>query len=72
MVVSNDDSTDDLNHYDDDASYEMDPFNIVTPVDNIQGFTSKFTPCLGMSEKVSILKDKWFCLSQRLRNYGIK
>jgi hypothetical protein len=54
MVVSDDDSTDDLNHYDNDlndASYEMDPFNTDTPVDNIQSVASKFTPCLGMSEK---------------------
>jgi hypothetical protein len=58
MVVSDDDSTDDLNHYDDDASYEMDPFNIDTPVDNIQAFALKFTPCLGMSEKVRTRKDK--------------
>jgi hypothetical protein len=68
MVVSDDDSTDDVNHDDDDlydASYEMDPFNIDTPVDNRQAFTSKFTPCLGMSEKVHMLKDKWFCLSQK-------
>jgi hypothetical protein len=36
MVVSDDDRTDDLNHDDDDASYEMDPFNIGTPVENIQ------------------------------------
>jgi hypothetical protein len=70
MVVSDDDSTDDLNHDDDDlydASYEMDPVNIDTPVDNIQAFTSKFTPCLCMSEKVHMLKDKWFCLSQKTK-----
>ena len=42
MVVSDDDSTDDLNHDDDDASYELDPFNIDTPVDNIQAVASKF------------------------------
>jgi hypothetical protein len=52
MVVSDDDSTDDLNHDDNDyASYEMDSFNIATPVDNIQAVASKFTPCLDMSEK---------------------
>jgi hypothetical protein len=63
MVLSDSDSTDDLNHDDDDlcdASYEMDPFNIDTPVDNIQAFVSKFTPCLGMSDKVHMSKDKWF------------
>jgi hypothetical protein len=70
MVVSDDDSTDDLNHDDDDlydASYEMDPFNIDTPVDNIQAASSKFTPCLGMSDKVHMPKDKWFGLSQKTK-----
>jgi hypothetical protein len=70
MVVSDDDSTDDLNHDDDDlydASYEMDPFNIDTPVDNIKDFASKFTPCLGMNEKVHMSKDKWFGLSQKTK-----
>jgi hypothetical protein len=47
MVVSDNDSIDDLNHDDDDlydASYEMDPSNIDTSVDNIQAVASKFTP----------------------------
>jgi hypothetical protein len=67
MVVSDDDSTDDLNHDDDDASYELDPFNIDTPVVNIQAIASKVTTCLGMSEKVHIPKDKWFGLSQKTK-----
>jgi hypothetical protein len=70
MVVSDNDSTDDLNHDDDDlydASYEMDPFNTDAPVDNIQAVASKFTPCLGMSEKVHMPKDKWFGLSQKTK-----
>jgi hypothetical protein len=39
VIVPDDDSTDNLNHDDDDlydASYEIDPFNIDTTVDNIQ------------------------------------
>jgi hypothetical protein len=40
----------------------MDPFNIGTPVDNTQVFASKFTPCLYMSERVRMPKDKWFVL----------
>jgi hypothetical protein len=46
MVVLYNDSTDDLNHDDDDlydVSYEMDPFNIDTPVGNIQAVASKLS-----------------------------
>jgi hypothetical protein len=31
-----------------DASYELDPFNIDTPIETIQAFASKFTPRPGM------------------------
>jgi hypothetical protein len=51
----------DLEHGDAfDASYKMDPFNIDTPVDTIQAFALKFTPCPGMKDKVRMPKDKWF------------
>jgi hypothetical protein len=50
------DQNDDI--YDD--SYEMDPFDIDTPVDTIQAFASKFTPQPDMKEKVRMPKDKWF------------
>jgi hypothetical protein len=53
----------DLEHDDDDiydASYEMDPFDIDTPVDTIQAFASKFTPRPGMKDKVRMPKDKRF------------
>jgi hypothetical protein len=43
-----------------DASYEMDPFDIDTPLDTIQAFASKFTPHPGMKVKVRMPKDKWF------------
>jgi hypothetical protein len=37
-----------------DASYEMDPFDIDTPIDTIQAFVSKFTPRPGVKDKVRI------------------
>jgi hypothetical protein len=46
----------------------MDPFDIDTPVDTIQAFASKFTPCLGMKEKVRMPKDKWFGLDQNTKD----
>jgi hypothetical protein len=61
MLVSDDDSTDDLNHDDDDlydASYEMDPFPIDTPVGTIQAYDC-------MDENVCMPKDKWFSLNQK-------
>jgi hypothetical protein len=51
-----------------DASYEMDPFDIDTPVDTIQAFASKFTPRPGMKEKVRIPKDKWFGIDQKTKD----
>jgi hypothetical protein len=57
-------------HEDDDlfdASYEMDPFDIDTPVDTIQSYASKFTPRPGMKEKVPMPKDKWFALDQKTK-----
>jgi hypothetical protein len=60
-----------VNHDEDDlydASYEMDPFDIDTPVDTIQANASKFTPHPGMGEKVSMLKDKWFGLDQKTKD----
>jgi hypothetical protein len=68
VVVSDNDSTDDLNHNDDDlydASYEMDPFDIGTPVGTIQAYAC-------MDEKVRMPKDKCLVYIKRLRNYGIK
>jgi hypothetical protein len=50
-----------------DASYEMDPFDIDTPVDTIQAFASKFIPRSGMKEKVHMPKDKWFGLDQNTK-----
>jgi hypothetical protein len=44
-----------LTHEDDDvydASYEMDPFDIETPVDTIQAFASKFTPRPVLNERI--------------------
>jgi hypothetical protein len=35
-----------------DASYDMDPFDIDTPVDTIQAFASKSKPRPDMKEKV--------------------
>jgi hypothetical protein len=63
MVVSDDDSTDDLNHYDDDlydASYEMDPFDVGTPVGTIQAYAC-------MDEKLPMPKNKWFGLNQKTK-----
>jgi hypothetical protein len=63
VVVSDDDSTDDLNHDDDylyDASYVMDPFDICTSVDTIQ-------ICACMDEKVRMPKDKWFGINQKTK-----
>ena len=51
-----------------DASYEMDPFDIDTPVDTIQAFASKFIPRTGMKEKVRMPKDKWFGLDQNTKD----
>jgi hypothetical protein len=51
-----------------DASYEMDPFDIDTPVDTIQTFASKVTPCPGIKEKVCMPKDKWFGLDQNTKD----
>jgi hypothetical protein len=46
------------------ASYEMDPFDIDTPVDTIQAFASKFTPRPGMKDKVHVPKVKWVGIDQ--------
>jgi hypothetical protein len=48
-----------------DASYEIDPFDIDTPVDTIQAFAYKFTPRPGMKDKVRMPKDKWFGIDQK-------
>jgi hypothetical protein len=61
MVVPDDDITDDQNHGDDDlcdASYEMDPFDIDTPVGTLQAYAY-------MDEKVCMPKEKWFGLNQK-------
>jgi hypothetical protein len=61
----------DLDHGDEDlydASYEMDPFDIDTPVDTIQAFASKFTPRRGMNDKVHMPRDKWFGLDQKTKD----
>jgi hypothetical protein len=60
-----------LTHEDDDvydASYEMEPFDIVTPVDTIQAFASKFTPSPGMNERICMPTDKWFGLDQKTKD----
>jgi hypothetical protein len=61
----------DTMNYDDDDYYESshddDPFDLDTPVDTIQAFTSKFTPRKGPSnfnDRVCMPKDKWFGLDQ--------
>jgi hypothetical protein len=51
-----------------DTSYEMDPFDIDTPVDTIQAFASKFTPRHGASDKVRMPKDKCFGLDQKTKD----
>jgi hypothetical protein len=61
----------DLNLGDEDLygdSYEMDPFDIDTPVDTIQAFASNFTPRQGMNKKVRMSKDKWFGVDQKTKN----
>jgi hypothetical protein len=55
-----------------DASYEMDPFDIDTPVDTIQVFASKFTPRPGMKTKYVCLKTSGLESTKRLRTYGIR
>jgi hypothetical protein len=60
-----------LTHEEDDiydASYEMDPFDIDTPVDTIQAFASKITPRSGVNDKVRMPKDKWFGLDQKTKD----
>jgi hypothetical protein len=60
-----------LDHEEDDTydtSYEMDPFDIDTPVDTIQAFASKFTPQRGASDKVWMPKDKWFGFDQKTKD----
>jgi hypothetical protein len=51
-----------------DASYEMDPFDIDTPVDTIQAYESKFTPRPSSAEKVPMPKDKCFGLYQKTKD----
>jgi hypothetical protein len=63
VVVPDDDITDDLNHGDDDlydASYELDPFDIDTPVVTIQDYAC-------MDEKVCMPQDKWFGINQKTK-----
>jgi hypothetical protein len=55
-----------------DASYEMDPFDIDTPVDTIQAFASKSTPCPGMKDKVHMPKDKWFGIDQKTKDLCVQ
>jgi hypothetical protein len=60
-----------LNHEEEDtydASYEMDPFDIDTPVDTIHAFASKLTPRRGANDKVRMPKDKWFGLDQKTKD----
>jgi hypothetical protein len=60
-----------LTHEEDDTydvSYEMDPFDIDTPVDTIQAFASNFTPRPGMSERVRMPKEKWFGIDQKTKD----
>jgi hypothetical protein len=52
----------------DDASYEMDPFDIDAGVDTIQAFASKFTPLSGVKDKVRMPKDKWFGLDHKTKD----
>jgi hypothetical protein len=51
-----------------DTSYEMDLFDIDTPVDTIQAFASKFTPRPSMKDKVRMPKDKWFGIDQKTKD----
>jgi hypothetical protein len=46
--------------------YEIDLFDIDTPVDTIQAFASKFTPRPGMKDKVRMSKDKWFGMKDKV------
>jgi hypothetical protein len=46
----------------------MDPFDIDTPVDTIQAYTSKFTSHPSSAEKVHMPKDKWFGLDQKTKD----
>jgi hypothetical protein len=61
----------DLTHEEDDlydASYEMDLFDIDTPVDTIQVYASKFTYRPSSAKKVRMPKDKWFGLDQKTKD----
>jgi hypothetical protein len=64
VVVPDNDITEKLNHgFDDlyDASYEMDPFDIDTPVGAIQAYAC-------MNENVSMPMDKWFGLNHKTKD----
>jgi hypothetical protein len=63
MVVPFDDNTDDQNHDNNDlhdASYEMETFDIGSPVGTIQAYAC-------MEEKVRMRMDKWFYLNQKTK-----
>jgi hypothetical protein len=64
VVVPDNDITDELNHGVDElceASYEMDPFDIDTPVGTIQAYA-----CL--NENVPMPMDKWFGLNHKTKD----
>jgi hypothetical protein len=75
VVVSDDDISDELNHSDDDlydVSYEMDPFDIDTPVGIIQDDVSKYIPRPNMNEIACVPQNKWFGLNQKTKDFRDK
>jgi hypothetical protein len=64
VVVPDNDTTDELNHGVEDlydASYEMDPFDIDTPVGTIKVYAC-------MTENVPMPMDKWFGLNHKTKD----
>jgi hypothetical protein len=51
-----------------DTAYEMDPFDIDTPIDTVQAFASKLTPRPDVKDKVHMPKDKWFGIDQKTKD----
>jgi hypothetical protein len=68
VIVSDDDSTDDLDHSDDDIydpSYEMDPFDISHSIDTIQTHVSKSIPHPVIKGKACANQDKWSIINHK-------